>query len=73
MSDKHIKQLYEEVCNQLEGDYKIILEPGRNLTEKWIEYAIQLHRHRRNHWCGQDHFGLAYRQRFQRETCPRRV
>lgn len=38
MSDKHIKQLYKEVCNQLEGNYKIILEPGRNLTEEWIEY-----------------------------------
>ncbi len=38
MSDKHIKQLYEEIGNQLGENYKIILEPGRSLTENWIEY-----------------------------------
>ena len=38
MNDKYIYQFYDEVCKSLEGDYKIILEPGRNFTEEWIEY-----------------------------------
>lgn len=38
MSDKHINQLYKEVCNNLEGEYKIILEPQRSFTDNWIEY-----------------------------------
>jgi len=38
MSDKYIKNLYNEICESLEGDYKIILEPTRELTEEWIEY-----------------------------------
>ena len=38
MNDEHIKQFYNELNQTLEGDYKIILEPNRNLTEDWIEY-----------------------------------
>ena len=38
MSDEHIEQFYNELNQTLEGDYKIILEPNRNLTEDWIEY-----------------------------------
>lgn len=38
MSDKYIKTFYKELCETLEGDYKIILEPPRALTEVWIEY-----------------------------------
>jgi hypothetical protein len=38
MKDEYIKKFYNEVCQNLEGDYKIILEPTRSLTEDWIEY-----------------------------------
>ena len=38
MSDEYIKKFYKEVSESLEGDYKIILEPNRELTEDWIEY-----------------------------------
>lgn len=38
MSDEYIKKFYNEVNESLEGDYKIILEPNRNLTDEWIEY-----------------------------------
>lgn len=38
MSDEYIKKFYKEVRESLEGDYKIILEPNRELTEDWIEY-----------------------------------
>lgn len=38
MKDEYIKKFYEEVNKELEGDYKIILEPPRNLKENWIEY-----------------------------------
>ena len=38
MSDEHIEQFYNELNHSLEGDYKIILEPNRKLTEDWIEY-----------------------------------
>ena len=38
MSDKYIKEFYNEVCKSKEGDYKIILEPNRELTDEWIEY-----------------------------------
>lgn len=38
MKDEYIKKFYNEITNVLEGEYKIILEPGRNLKEKWIEY-----------------------------------
>ena len=38
MSDEYIKKFYNEVNEALEGDYKIILEPNRNLTDEWIEY-----------------------------------
>ena len=30
--------LFFLIHNTLEGNYKIILEPERNLTEEWIEY-----------------------------------
>ena len=38
MSDEHIEQFYNKLNQALEGDYKIILEPNRKLTEDWIEY-----------------------------------
>ena len=38
MKDENIKRLYEEVCNHYEESYRIILEPGRELSEEWIEY-----------------------------------
>ena len=38
MSDKYVKQFYNEICNNIDGDYKIILEPNRNLTDDWVEY-----------------------------------
>lgn len=38
MSDEYIKRFYNEVSQSLDGNYKIILEPNRNLTEEWIEY-----------------------------------
>lgn len=38
MSDEYIKKFYKEVNQSLDGDYKIILEPNRNITEEWIEY-----------------------------------
>lgn len=38
MKDEYIKRFYNEVCNSIEGDYKIILEPKRDLKEDWIEY-----------------------------------
>ena len=38
MNDKYIIQFYNELTQSLEGDYKIILEPGRDLKEEWIEY-----------------------------------
>lgn len=36
--DEYIKKFYEEIKENVEGDYKIILEPGRKLKEDWIEY-----------------------------------
>ena len=38
MSDEYIRKFYNEISGVLEGDYKIILEPGRELTDDWIEY-----------------------------------
>lgn len=38
MSDEYIKKFYNEVNESLEENYKIILEPNRNLTDEWIEY-----------------------------------
>lgn len=38
MKDEYIKKFYKEVNQELEGDYKIILEPPRSLKESWIEY-----------------------------------
>lgn len=38
MRDEYIKKFYNEITHALEGDYKIILEPNRNITEDWIEY-----------------------------------
>jgi len=38
MRDEYIKKFYNEVSQTLEGDYKIILEPNRALTDDWIEY-----------------------------------
>lgn len=38
MRDEYIRKFYTEINQSLEGDYKIILEPNRKLTEDWIEY-----------------------------------
>ena len=38
MNDEYIKNFYKELSQELEGDYKIIIEPNRNLTEDQIEY-----------------------------------
>ena len=38
MKDDYIKKFYNEINKELDGDYKIILEPRRNLKEPWIEY-----------------------------------
>lgn len=38
MKDEYIKKFYKEILESLEGDYKIILEPNRELKEEWIEY-----------------------------------
>ena len=38
MRDEYIRKFYDEVSQSLEGDYKIILEPNRDLIEDWIEY-----------------------------------
>ncbi len=38
MNDKYIIQFYNELNQSIDGDYKIILEPNRNLKEDWIEY-----------------------------------
>lgn len=38
MKDEYIIGFYNEVKNSLEGEYKIILEPGRKINEEWIEY-----------------------------------
>ena len=36
--DNYIIQFYNEIKNKLDGEYKIILEPGRKIDEEWIEY-----------------------------------
>lgn len=36
--DEYVKIFYNEVCQNLGDNYKIILEPGRALLEDWIEY-----------------------------------
>lgn len=38
MNDNNIRKFYNEICENLDGNYKIILEPNRSLTEDWIEY-----------------------------------
>ena len=38
MEDRYIYKFYDEVCQNLDGTYKIILEPKRKLKENWIEY-----------------------------------
>lgn len=38
IDDKYIKSFYNEISQNLQGNYKIILEPGRELKEDWIEY-----------------------------------
>lgn len=38
MRDEYIRKFYTEICQSLDGNYKIILEPNRALTEDWIEY-----------------------------------
>lgn len=38
VKDEYIRKFYDEICQNLEGEYKIVLEPGRSLQEDWIEY-----------------------------------
>ena len=38
MDDEYIKKFYKELSRELERDYKIIIEPNKNLNEDWIEY-----------------------------------
>ncbi len=38
MRDEYIRSFYEDVCKNLDGNYKIILEHKRNIEEDWIEY-----------------------------------
>lgn len=38
MQDKYIKKFYDEVCQKMGENYKIVLEPNINLNEEWIEY-----------------------------------
>lgn len=38
MNNEHVIQFYNELHQSLDGDYKIILEPNRDLKEDWIEY-----------------------------------
>lgn len=38
MQDEYIKDFLKEVNQTLEGEFKIILQPGRKLKEDWIEY-----------------------------------
>lgn len=40
VDNKDIKQFYENVCSVYGNNYKIILEPGRNLSEDWVEYDL---------------------------------
>ena len=38
MKNQDIKNFYTEICNTLEGNYKIIIEKKLNIDENWIEY-----------------------------------
>lgn len=38
ISKEKIVNFYEEICNNLDGEYKIVLQPGRDINEEWIEY-----------------------------------
>lgn len=38
MKDEYIINFYKEIKQNYEEEYRIILEPGRNLNEDWIEY-----------------------------------
>lgn len=38
VNNESIRNFYEEICKNMEGNYKIVLEPGRDLIEDWIEY-----------------------------------
>ena len=38
VNDESIRNFYKEICQNLEGNYKIVLEPERDLKEDWIEY-----------------------------------
>lgn len=38
MKDEYIYRFYDGVKQNLDGDYKIILEPTRKIKEDWIEY-----------------------------------
>lgn len=38
MRNECIKNFYKEICESLGENYKLILEPNRELKEEWIEY-----------------------------------
>lgn len=38
MENESIRKFYDEICRDIEGDYKIILGSKRDLEEDWIEY-----------------------------------
>lgn len=38
MSDDNIIKFYNEVCENLDGEFKIVLESKRNLIVDWVEY-----------------------------------
>ena len=38
MDDEFIRKFYKEICQNLDGNYKIVLESKRNIKEDWIEY-----------------------------------
>ena len=37
VDNKYIEDFYNEICENLEGKYKIVLEPGREFKKSWIE------------------------------------
>ena len=37
MNNNYIKNFYNEICQNIGENYKIVLEPGRGINEQWIE------------------------------------
>ena len=38
MKDEYLKNFYKEIKQNFESEYRLIIEPGRDLVEDWIEY-----------------------------------